>query len=61
MSLDIENLSVMVFLLQLMFRLLCWWESMRVASDIPWKHSLIANFLFLWLLQFSHSFCSTDP
>lgn len=61
MSLDMEN--CLLWFSSFSSCLSCYASGipMGVAFDIPWKHSLIANFLFLWLLQFSHSFCSNDP
>lgn len=40
-------MSIVVFLIQLVFRLLCWWDSM-VYFGIPRRQHLTANFLFLW-------------
>jgi len=45
-----SRVSTVVVLVQLLSRQSWWPDFMGVASDIPRRHNLRANFLILWLL-----------
>lgn len=45
------SMSVVVILFQVMFRRSCTWEFMSVICNISRRHTLTANFSFLWLLR----------
>lgn len=48
--------TVLVQLVQLMFRLLHWWDSMCGCTSTTRRHNFIANSLIIWLSQSFHLF-----
>lgn len=48
-------------LVQVLFRKSWWWDVICVASDIPKRHNLTANYLILWFLQLFHPLFFTVP
>jgi hypothetical protein len=55
------SMSIGIFLIQLMFNQLCFWEFEGVALNIPRWHNLISNVVILLLLNFFHPFVFCIP
>lgn len=52
---------ISVIVVYLRFWWSCWWDFMCGASDITWRHNLIAKFPILWIFYYLHTLLHNVP